>query len=223
VQVSIRFHGDLSDHAGAAALQKSFVVPGSLKDLIESCGVPHTEVGWAEVNGAAVPLASIFRDGDGIDVHPGTLRGERFVLDVHLGKLAAYLRMLGFDTEYRTCFSDPELVRISVNDDRVLLTRDRGLLKHGALTKGYWLRATDSRAQLAETVSRFDLKASMRPFTRCMACNDELVDIAKVEALPDVPPRVAREFDEFRRCPGCRRVYWRGSHFRRMQEGIAAL
>jgi uncharacterized protein with PIN domain len=223
VKASLHFHRELNDHVSAAEIDRSFAVAGSLKDLIESCGVPHTEVGRVEVNEAASELAYIVRDGDEIDVHPAVLRGDRFVLDVHLGKLAAYLRMLGFDAVYRSCFSDPELVRVSVDEDRVLLTRDRGLLKHAVLTKGYWLRETDSRAQLAEIVRRFDLKPSMRPFTRCMACNGELVDIPRSEAIAEIPPRVAREFDQFRRCGRCRRVYWPGSHYRRMQERIAAL
>jgi uncharacterized protein with PIN domain len=223
VQASIRFHGELTDHGGGEPIRKTFVVPGSVKDLIESCGVPHTEVGRIERHGALLDPAELVRDGDSLDVHPATQRGDRFVLDVHLGKLAAYLRMLGFDTLYRSCYTDPELVRTSLDEDRVLLTRDRGLLKHGVLTRGYWLRETDSRAQLREIVRRFDLTASMRPFTRCMACNGELADIKKEEALAGIPPRVAREFDHFRRCPCCRRVYWPGSHYRRMQDRIAAL
>jgi uncharacterized protein with PIN domain len=223
VQVSNHFHGELRDHAGGEVIRKSFFVPGSVKDLIESCGVPHTEVGRIERDGAAIDPADLIGDGERLDAYPAPQRGDRFVLDVHLGKLAAYLRMVGFDTIYRSCFTDPELVRVSVDDDRVLLTRDRGLLKHGVLTRGYWLRETDSRSQLAEIVRRFDLGASLRPFTRCMACNGELIDISRDEALSDVHSRVASEFDQFRRCPRCRRVYWQGSHYRRMQERIAAL
>jgi uncharacterized protein with PIN domain len=223
VQASIRFHGELTDHVESATVRRTFDVPGSVKDLIESSGVPHTEVGRIEAGGVMVSPAYLVRDGDSIDVHPAMHRGDRFVLDVHLGKLAAYLRMLGFDTVYRSCFSDPELVEVSSEDGRVLLTRDRGLLKHRALTQGYWLRETDSRAQLAEIVRRFGLKRSMRPFTRCMACNGELRDVAKADVSDHLPPRVALAFDQFRECPRCRRVYWPGSHYRRMQDRIAAL
>jgi uncharacterized protein with PIN domain len=229
VDVSIRFHGELGDHLAPEqrerVLGKTLVVPGSVKDLIESYGVPHTETGRIEVNGETAGFAYVVGDGDRIEVWPLAVFGgeARFVLDVHLGKLAAYLRMIGFDTVYRTCFGDAELVRVSVREGRALLTRDRGLLKHGALERGYWLRETDSRRQLAEIVRRFGLAARMRPFTRCMACNGVLREAAKVEVAAEVPERVAAEFDEFRRCPDCGRVYWRGSHYRRMQEWVEAL
>lgn len=225
--VTIRFHAELNDHLAPEHRQQTigrrFDVPGSVKDLIESCGVPHTEAGRIEVGGAPVEFSHVIRAGDEIVVWPrAAYEGEaRFVLDVHLGKLAAYLRMAGFDTAYRSCFTDPELVRVSVDEDRALLTRDRGLLKHGALERGYWLRETDSRRQLAETVRRFELVDRMRPFTRCMACNGVLRDVKKSDVA--VPPRVAAEFEEFRECPRCRRVYWRGSHYRRMREWIEAL
>jgi uncharacterized protein with PIN domain len=133
------------------------------------------------------------------------------------------LRMAGFDSVYRSCFDDADLVRVSVEEGRALLTRDRGLLKHGALTRGYWLRETDSRKQLVETVRRFGLADRMRPFTRCMACNGVLREVEKAQVASDVPPRVAEAFDEFRECPRCRRVYWKGSHYRRMQQWVEAL
>jgi uncharacterized protein with PIN domain len=131
--------------------------------------------------------------------------------------------MMGFDTVYRSCLDDPELVRTSVEQQRALLTRDRGLLKHRVLTRGYWLRETDSRRQLAEVLDRFGLKGVLRPFTRCMACNGVLVDLAKEAAVEKVPPRVAAEFEEFRECPDCGRVYWPGSHYRRMREWIEGI
>lgn len=195
---------------------------GSVKDWIESFGVPHTEVGQVVASGEPVDFSYLVRDGDRISVYPRErFEGEpRFVLDVHLGKLAAYLRMLGFDTVYRSCFGDPELVRVSVEEDRALLTRDRGLLKHAALRRGYWLRATDSRCQLEEVIRRFGLRGRTRPFTRCMACNRLLAEVSQDEAASKVPPRVAAEFDEFRGCPCCGRIYWRGSHYRRMRDWI---
>jgi uncharacterized protein len=237
--VTIRFYAELNDHLPPESrfqtLERRFDAPGSVKDLIESFGVPHIEVELVVVNGVSVDLSYVVRDGDraavypmfeAVDVtpvlrvRPAPLRDPRFVLDVHLGKLAAYLRMLGFDTFYRNCFDDADLVRVSVAERRILLTRDRGLLKHGALTHGYWVRETDSRRQLAEILRHFELKTHIRAFTRCMACNGLLSDIAKGEAIARVPARVAEAFDEFRRCGTCGRVYWRGSHHRRMQQWI---
>jgi uncharacterized protein with PIN domain len=156
-------------------------------------------------------------------LRPEPLRNPRFVLDVHLGKLAAYLRMLGFDTAYRNCASDPQLVATSVEEHRILLTRDRGLLKHSALTHGYWLRQTDSRRQAAEVIERFDLRRALRPFTRCMACDTPLRPASKAEVRNRLPPRTAELYNEFQDCPGCGRVYWKGSHHRRMQQWIEEL
>jgi len=145
------------------------------------------------------------------------------VLDVHLGRLAAYLRMLGFDSAYRNCAGDAELARISAEQERILLTRDRGLLKHSAVTRGYWLRQTDSRRQAAEVVRRFDLGRRLRPFTRCMACNERLRPASKAEVQERIPPLIAARHEEFRECPACRRVYWEGSHYQRMQGWIEEL
>jgi uncharacterized protein with PIN domain len=242
VEAQVRFYAELNDHLPPEAkyrvVTKSFLVPGSVKDLIETCGVPHTEVELIVVNGLSVDFSYIVRDGDRIAVYPmfealditselrvrrDPLREPRFVLDVHLGKLAAYLRMLGFDTFYRNCLDDPELARISAEQSRTLLTRDRGLLKHNAVTHGYWLRETDSRRQLAEIVTRFDLAGAIRPFTRCMACNELLVDVSKEQVRDRLLPRTAELYDEFRQCPRCFRVYWRGSHYRRMAQWIEDL
>ncbi len=238
----LRFYAELNDHLPRErryqTLSRSFVVPGPVKDLIESFGVPHTEIELIAVNGQSVPLSYVVRDGDRIAVYPmfesfditaelklrrEPLREPKFVLDVHLGRLAAYLRMLGFDTLYRNCYSDPELVRISSAERRILLTRDRALLLHRDLTHGYYLRQTDSRCQLAEIVTRFDLAGSIQPFTRCMACNALLADVSREDVLGELPPRVAASCQEFRRCPRCRRVYWKGSHYRRMQQWIEQL
>jgi hypothetical protein len=237
-----RFYAELNDHLPAGAqfdtLEKRFYVPGSVMDMIENFGVPHTEVELVIVNGRSVDFHYLVQDGDRVSVYPvfesfdiapelrvrkEPLRLPRFVLDVHLGKLAAYLRMLGFDTLYRSCFSDPELVRISSGEKRILLTRDRGLLKHGAVTHGYWLRNTDSREQAGEIVRRFDLARSIRPFTRCMACNSLLRNAAKEEILHLVPERVAESHETFQRCRECGRVYWQGSHHERMLRFVRQL
>lgn len=239
---SIRFYAELNDHLAPGerygTLEKTLYVPCSVKDLIESFGVPHAEVDLITANGESVDFSYLVRDGDRISVYPmfeslditpelrvrpHPLREPRFVLDVHLGKLAAYLRMLGFDTAYRNCFSDEELVKVSARERRILLTRDRGVLKHSAVTHGYWLRETDSRRQAAEIVRRFDLRRAIQPFTRCMACNGILDPVAKDQVIDLLPPRTAELYDEFRQCPQCRRVYWKGSHHARMQRWIAGL
>jgi hypothetical protein len=151
------------------------------------------------------------------------LRETKFVLDVHLGRLARYLRMLGFDTLYSNRFGDLELVRISCAERRILLTRDRGVLKHSAVTHGYWVRETDSRRQAEEIVRRFDLAHSVHPLTRCMVCNQPLKAVSIDEVRDRVPPGTLEWRDQFRECTGCGRVYWRGSHCRRMKRWIEQL
>jgi uncharacterized protein with PIN domain/sulfur carrier protein ThiS len=239
IRCSVRFYAELNDHVSPderyRPIEKTLDVPSTVKDLIEGCGVPHAEVDLIAVNGESVGFTYLVRDGDRISVYPmfeslditpelrvrpQPLREPRFVLDVHLGKLAAYLRMLGFDTAYRNCFSDEELVNISVRERRILLTRDRGVLKHSAVTHGYWLRETDSRKQAAEIVRRFDLLGSIQPFTRCMACNGMLDPVEKDQIRDLLPPRTAELYNEFRRCAQCGRVYWKGSHYVKMQRWI---
>jgi uncharacterized protein len=241
-RASVRFYAELNDHLAPhqryRTLEKEFFVSPSVKDVMESFGVPHTEVELVLINGDSSDFSRLIRDGDRVALYPvfeslditpelrirpQALREPKFVLDVHLGRLAAYLRMLGFDTAYRNCASDPELVQISVEQARLLLTRDRGLLKHSAVTRGYWLRQTDSRKQAAEVVNRFDLARSLRPFTRCMACNESLRPILKLEIHGRVPEPIAARHDEFRECPACMRVYWEGSHYQRMRRWIEEL
>ncbi len=241
-RASFRFYAELNDHLlphqRHKTLEKDFYVGSAVKDMIESFGVPHTEIELILVNGQSADFSRVLRDGDSISVYPmfeslditpelrvrpQALREPKFVLDVHLGKLAAYLRMLGFDTFYRSCLNDPELARISAEEHRILLTRDRGLLKHSIITHGYWLRETDSKRQVAEILRRFDLARFIRPFTRCMACNGLLHPALKNEVLHLLPPRTAELHEEYQRCAQCGRAYWKGSHHARMLRWIQEL
>jgi uncharacterized protein with PIN domain len=235
-----RFYAELNDHLPAHQQyqEQPLVTPRSAKDFVESFSVPHTEVDLILINGESVSFDQLVHPGDRLSVYPvfesfditpevrlrpQPLRDPRFVLDVHLGKLAAYLRKLGFDTWYRSCLSDKELAETSATERRILLTRDRGLLMRSQVTHGYWLRQTDNRRQIAEIVDRFDLARGIRPFTRCMACNALLADISKDRVRDLVPPRIAELHDEFRQCPDCGRNYWKGSHYRRMESWIREL
>lgn len=204
--------------------------------MIEGCGVPHTEVELVVVDGRSVGFGYRVRDGDRVAVYPvfesfdvgplvrvrpEPLRETRFVLDAHLGKLARFLRLLGFDSSYDASRPDPDLVRCSLEEHRILLTRDVGLLKHGALTHGAFVRATAPERQLMEVVRRFHLSGRIRPYARCMACNGLLEDAAPGTVAGLVPPRSARRADAFRRCTDCGRIYWRGSHTDRLDRLVA--
>jgi len=230
-----RFYAELNDFLPpenrGRPVERRFDTAGSVKDFIESFGVPHTEVELVLANGQPVEFSYRVRDGDAVSVYPvfesldvsavprvrpAPLRDLRFVLDVHLGRLAAYLRMAGFDAHYRNDAGDAELAEEVARDRRVLLTRDRYLLMRSKVERGYWVRSIEPKRQLAEVLKRFDLAGAMRPFTRCMRCNGDLIPVSREEVWDHLPQGV-RERDEFRRCSQCAQVYWEGTHHARMR------
>lgn len=208
----------------------------SAKDLIESCGVPHVEVFGVDVNGEQRTLDYNVQNNDHLTVYPkecmekigsederrtpGNLP-DRFIADVHLGKLARLLRMTGIDTAYSNHADDAEIAEIAVSENRAILTRDVGLLKHGKLHYGYWLRSTDPGRQVLEVIHYFDLSATINPFFRCINCNGLLTDVEKSEIVQQVPPRVKEEHDNFRKCSQCEKVYWRGTHYAQMLKRVS--
>ncbi len=227
-----QFHGSL-----AALLQCShdqgtfdyrFNGPQSAKHLIESVGVPHTEIGSIRTPAGQVDPGYLVRDGDTVDVFtslPGTAADEepRFVLDGHLGRLNSHLRMLGLDCLYQNDYDDETLAQLSVTEDRVLLTRDRRLLMRKSIAQGYLLRSLEPWQQLREVVRRFGLQRWVRPFQRCIRCNHLLEHVKKEEIIERLEPLTKLYFDEFKICPNCKQIYWKGSHFERMERLIARL
>jgi uncharacterized protein with PIN domain len=231
-----RFYEELNDHLPIVRRQcgfkHAFDGTPAIKDVIEALGVPHTEIDLILVNGKSVRFSQRLRGGERVAVYPmferfdirplyrlrpKPLRRTRFVADVHLGRLARFLRLLGFDTVYSTETDDAELIAISARERRILLTRDLGLLKHKAVTRGYRLRSTDPELQLEEVVHAFALEKELRPFTRCMSCNAVIKLTARADVEGCVPPRVFRRFRRFTYCPGCGRIYWRGTHFQQLE------
>ena len=227
-RVTVRVHGDLRDFLPARLRDVTVVRPidgrPGVKDVIEALGIPHPEIGRVAVNGREVPLTQRVGPGDEIEVEALTLaaaaafaRPARFVLDGHLGRLAAYLRMAGFDTRYARDAGDDELAAVSADEDRILLTRDLGLLRRGIVRRGAFVRSDRPPVQLAEVLARFGLADLVAPFGRCMRCNEPLEEAAPSDVVGLVPPRVLREQPDFRRCRACGGIYWRGSHHRRME------
>jgi uncharacterized protein with PIN domain len=238
--VQFRFYAELNDFLPADRRQVTFVHPfdgrPSVKDTIEALGIPHTEVDLILANGDSVDFSYHLQDGDRISVYPvfesidiapilrvrpQPLREARFVLDTHLGRLAGYLRMLGFDTLYRNDFKDQELAHLSNREGRILLTRDRGLLKRGEVTHGYFVRENLPREQLVEVIQRFDLAGSVKPFKRCLRCNGLLASVRKKDIIDSLPAKTRKYYDKYHRCQACGRIYWRGSHYQHMQRFIA--
>jgi uncharacterized protein len=206
------FEGDLSlfllPSLRQREVERSWSDTDTLMHVVESMGVPHTEVDRME------------QKGDVICVYPRRpepLENPCFVLDQHLGRLAAYLRMLGLDVLHTVPAPDEELAAISSQQCRVLLTRDVGLLKRKEVRRGYFVRATDPRVQLSEVVKRFCLLDVISPFTRCFVCNSPLEHVDKAAITQQLPKGAANLHNDFMRCPTCGRVYWKGSHYKRMQ------
>ena len=229
-----RFYAALNDllplQRRGRSFSHDFAAPASVKDAIEAFGVPHTEVDLILANGEPAAFSHPLRDGDTISVYPlfrslnpGPLaylqrsKGEiHFVLDTHLGKLAAHLRMLGFDSLYRNDCEDEELAYISSSQQRTLLSRDRGLLKRSVVTHGYLVRETQPDQQLIEVVSRYNLSRLIAPFRRCLHCNALLQPVAKELINDRLLPDTRQRYHQFHLCPECDRVYWKGSHYQRM-------
>lgn len=236
-----RFYGDLNDFLPAErrktdAPYEFWGQPG-VKDAIEAQGVPHPEVDLILVDEDPVGFGYNLQDGDRVSVYPysrqagvpdGALRPPRpepprFVCDVHLGRLARSLRMLGLDVRYRTDADDEALARVADTEERILLTRDMELLKRSRVTHGAFVRAENPDRQFAEMVARFDLGNYADPLTRCLRCNDRLQPVALETVAEEVPPAVRRLYDQFYRCPNCDQVYWNGSHVDRMRQTIRSV
>jgi uncharacterized protein with PIN domain len=235
--ITVRFYEELSQFLPAEQRKCSFSVdipPGSTtKSVIENLGVPHTEVDLVLVNGESVDFSRQLIEGDRLSVYPvfeswdigsvsrvraAPLREIRFSADVHLGRLARLLRMMGFDTSYGNERSDDEIVRAARDGKRIILSRDRGLLKRRVVTHGYLVRSLEPREQLGEVLTRFDLAGQVRMFGRCISCNAALTRVSRMSVLDLLPPAVAETCTEFSRCPGCGKVFWKGSHWDSMKK-----
>lgn len=239
MQIILRFYEELNDFLPPDKRKHAFEYelkePASVKDIIESVGIPHTEVDLILVNSRSVDFNYLIAHGDQISVYPvfealditplvhlrpEPLRQTRFILDTHLGRLAAYLRMLGFDTLYRNDYDDQALAAISVSEKRILLTCDRRLLMRKIITHGYFVRSRQPREQLLEIIKRFDLYDVVHPFTRCIHCNSLIHKVAKEEVISQLQPRTRKYYMDFWQCPACKKIYWQGSHYQRMQKLI---
>jgi len=241
-KIHFRFYEELNDFLPEEKRKVRFIHNyidrASVKDVIESLGVPHTEVDMILVNSKSVGFDYLINDGDDISVYPlfealdisdvqhlrpKPLRNPKFIADVHLGRLTRYLRMTGFDVLYENNFEDDEIVKISLEEKRAILTKDRGILKRNEVTHGYWVRSSKVKEQVVEIIKRFDLKKLIKEFTRCIECNSMLESISKNEIINDLPPKVSKSQAEFSRCPSCKKLYWKGTHHQRMLSFIKTI
>jgi uncharacterized protein with PIN domain len=241
-QTRFRFFAELNDFLPENRRQRAFTytVPGnpSVKDAIEAIGVPHTEIALVRINGRRQGFEAVIDEGDEVVVYPVFSKLDldnptnlyavrppdpvRFIADVHLGKLAAWLRMLGFDTAYGQ-ESDQALAARSRSENRIMLTRDIGLLKRNQVQFGYYIRSTDPQKQIIGVLNRFHLLESIQPFQRCSRCNGLIQPVSKSGIKDLVPPAVFRDQDTFHQCQSCQQVYWRGSHYDKLVAWVTGL
>jgi uncharacterized protein with PIN domain len=241
-QVSCRFYEELNDFLPHAHRKKEFIhhfkENPSLKDLIESIGVPHTEIELILVNGESVDFSYQVKNNDRISVYPmfealdmtdhiklrdKPLREIRFILDCHLGKLAKYLRMAGFDTLFKNDFTDSEIACISKQENRIVLTRDRDLLKRSIIDHGHYVHETLVLKQFKEIINHFDLARQIQPFSRCLDCNGEIIKADKCDIKHLLEPQTLKFYQEFWQCNSCKKIYWQGSHYQSMLKQIRQL
>ena len=229
-----RFYEELNDFLPPAQrkleFEHRFDRRASIKDMIESLGVPHPEIELILVNGQSVDFSHIVADGDRISIYPvfesldvsplirlrpEPLRNPRFIVDCNLGRLARYLRLMGFDSLYCNDYRDTDVATISQQQNRIVLTRDRKLLQYKIIDHGFFIRSTSPADQVREVLQRLDLYRLVRPFTRCTRCNGILVPVPKETVDPLLEPGTRRYYHTFRQCPDCKQVYWQGSHYAR--------
>jgi len=230
-----RFYEELNDFLPQGKkkvkFQHTFILRESVKDMIEAIGVPHAEVDLILVNGISKGFNYLVQDSDEISVYPvfesfditdvqhlrpRPLREPKFIADVHLGSLARYMRMAGLDTFYENTINNCDMVKLSLSENRAILTRDRELLKRNDITHGYFVRRNTAEEQLKEVVNRFNLKAEVKPFSRCMECNTSFNAVDEEIISDRLPEKVKLYHDTFYICRSCNKIYWKGSHYTNM-------
>ncbi len=239
---TFRFYDETNDFLPARLRGKTIEHPfdwkASIKDMIESLGVPHCEMEAIILNGTSIQFDQIVPENAKIEVY-GKLEScpirpvlplrepligkPRFILDTHLGRLASFLRMAGYDTLYRNDYDDSELAEVSNAEQRILLTRDVGLLKRSLVIYGRFIRQTDPKRQLVEVLHRYHLIEEVSLLQRCLKCNGTLEAVEKQAILSELTESTARYYDEFHRCTACQQIYWKGSHYDRMVEFMTSV
>jgi uncharacterized protein len=233
--VDLRVYAELNDflppEVRGTTVRRAFRPHQTVKDVIEAAGIPHTEVDLVVVDGEPVDFSHRPTSGDRIAAYPvfetldispisrlrpAPLREPRFVVDVNLGRLARLLRLLGLDARFDRDLDDEALARISRDERRVLLTRDRGLLKRRQVTHGLFVREDRPFDQAVAVVTKLELAGQLDPFTRCLRCGGSLSPVDKADVLDQLEPLTKQHYDDFHRCESCGQLYWRGSHHARL-------
>lgn len=234
-----RFYEELNDILEARHRRRhvevAFEGRESVKDMIEALGVPHTEVDLILVNGVSVDFAYLLQDGDRVSVYPVfesldirgvtrlrdlPLRDPRFIADTNIWDIVKYMRALGLDVACDPTPSPPDIIRISNREKRTILTRSKRLLKHREATRGILLRSGTTVQEIRRIIHLLSLREVIAPFSRCLVCNTPLVPVSKKEVWDKVPQKARASHEDYASCPGCGRIYWEGTHLRKLREVV---
>jgi len=235
--VRLTFYGDVGfflKRGAGTVIQRQLRERTAVKDVIESCGVPHPEVDLILIENEPVTFGYVLEQDTDVSVYPvgldwvtvfpenhfQTPHLKQFIADCHLGKLVRNLRLLGIDVDYNPQGEDRQLLEAMRSDNRALLTRDRRLLMHAVVRHGCYLRSQDPLEQTTEVLRRFDLLTSLAPFTRCLRCNASLEPVEKAKILHQLEPLTKIYYEQFHRCIGCGQLYWPGSHFKKLEARV---
>ncbi|HEV2995007.1 MAG TPA: Mut7-C RNAse domain-containing protein [Chthoniobacterales bacterium] len=238
--VRLTFHGDLGfflKRGTGTIIERQLAEKTAVKDVIESCGIPHPEIDLILVGNQPVGFEYLLEREADVSVYPisqdrfigftenrlQTLQIKQFIADCHLGKLVRNLRLLGLDVDYDPEGEDRQLLEAATIGHRALLTRNRRLLMHAVVHHGYYLRSQDPLHQTMEVLRRFDLFTSLAPFTRCLRCNEPLEPVEKAKIIDRLDPLTKIYYEQFRRCSGCGQLYWPGSHFKKLEARVSKL
>ncbi|MGI0118803.1 Mut7-C RNAse domain-containing protein [Zooshikella sp. RANM57] len=235
-QCTFIINGELTVFVHAPKINYAFDRSPAVKDAIEAIGIPHTEIGALYVNTQIQPFSYQLKNNDNIALYPvrdiiqqqqdtnlpiKPASRPHFILDVHLGRLCNYLRMLGFDTLYwNHDLGDEKLAAIAEQEERIMLSRDLGLLKRSNINFGRWLRNRKPLLQLKEVATLYNLKQDLKPFSLCIRCNSKITTVSKEKVKSRVPEDVYTSFTTFNQCIHCQQIYWHGSHVDKMKNII---
>jgi uncharacterized protein len=234
-----RFYEELNDflpkHRRKTDFEAAFKGKRSIKDMIESLGVPHTEIDLILVNGKSADFNYILQGQDRVSAYPVfesfnitdvtrlrkiPLRRHKYIADINLGDIVKYMRVLGLDLYYDPLLSTHEIIEISKREKRVILTKSRKLLKFKDVTHGIFIRPGTTTEQIRQIIDYLDIKDNIKPFSRCLRCNTLLKKVPKEKILDKIPPKTKEICDEYVQCPSCNKIYWKGTHFINMKRMV---
>jgi uncharacterized protein len=242
IETIVRVYEELNAFLPSHQQKKDFTIQidsnTQIQELLDILKLPISKVDLILLNGESAGLDYQLNAGDRISIYPVfetfnidsinrlreiPLRRLRFACDVHLGKLAKYLRMLGLDVFYKNDIYYYQIINLSLEQERIILTKDNELVKDKRITRAYLVKQSNPRMQLFEIISYFDLIGIIKPLSRCLKCNLSVQPVEKNSIKKQVPAPILNLHQSFMKCYGCKRIYWMGSHYQAMMNWISRI